>query len=111
MLTQKQVDQFNKFFSFSVEVTAFQEIKPKAETQNHNFKVCKPYNIERQDRELCFLETKQNKNGSATFIFEEVRNPEQLLNDIVLLLSHVNDEDRAFEILNDDDSILYKLDY
>lgn len=111
MLTQKQVDQFNKFFNFNVEVTAYQEIKPQANVKHYDFEACEIYTLDRHDKELCLLETKNNKNGYASRTFEEVRNPEQLLNDIVQLLSHVNDENRAYEILEDEDSILNQLDY
>ena len=111
MLTQKQVDQFNKFFTFKVEIMAHMEIKPKSNTNVYAFEPGEIAYYERFDNELCLLEVKNNKNGYVSRTFEEVRNPEQLLNDIVLLLSHVNDEDRAYEILEDEDSILSQLDY
>lgn len=111
MLTQNQVDKFNKYFVFSVELTALQEIKPEANAKFHDFEACEVNLLDRHDKETCVLETKNNKNGYAGRVFNDVPNPEQLLMDIVSLLSHVNDEGQAYEVLNDENSILNRLTY
>lgn len=95
---------FNDHFIFSVDATTVLTITQSIEGAFSY--ASSPSDIQRHDRELCVLKNKASDSlGVAEYIFEQVRDPESLLRELISVLGDiVRDQNHAYDLLMDDSS-------